>query len=461
MSQAAVISAPCGILVVDDDAGLAGTLKDFLEHDGYAVEVALSAAEAISLLEQNSNLSMALIDLVMPMTDGLALMEQLHKRNPDLPVVIMTGFGTIETAVEAIKRGAEDYLTKPFDREAVRKKVGRLMEVFELRRRVAQLESNLQDRRTAFEHLVYVSRPMQRVIERAQAVATTEASVLLLGETGTGKEMLARAIHAASRRAAAPFVAINCGALPRELVESELFGVRRGAFTGAYADTPGVFVAAGRGTVFLDEIGEMPKEAQVKLLRVLQEGELRPVGSAKPVQVDVRVISATNRPLNSLRSEFLREDLYFRIATVVIEIPPLRERPEDVLVLAQHFAARLSDQYGRQIVLNRGALELLLKYPFPGNVRELENLLESATALSRDNPQLITEKDLKPLLTHALAHPVPSAVAEQPLAIEDLERIAVERALRLCDGNRTRAARLLGISRDTLYRRLKEGKQGA
>jgi transcriptional regulator with PAS, ATPase and Fis domain len=182
------------------------------------------------------------------------------------------------------------------------------------------------------------------------------------------------------------------------------------------------------------------------------------------VQVDVRVISATNRPLNALRSEHMREDLYFRIATVVIEVPPLRERPEDVLVLAQHFAARLSDQYGRQIVLNRGALELLLKYTFPGNVRELHNLLESATALSQEHPQLITEKDLKPLLSQALAHPMPSAVAEQPLAIEDLERIAVERALRLCDGNRTRAARLLGISRDTLYRRLKEGlkeKHGA
>ncbi|MFB3815905.1 MAG: sigma-54-dependent transcriptional regulator [Terriglobales bacterium] len=444
-----------GILVVDDDRDLATTLQDFLRRDGYQADVAFSATDALRLYEDNPGYGMALVDLMMPFTDGLALMEELHRRNPELPVVIMTGFGTIENAVEAIKRGAEDYLTKPFDREAVRKKVGRLMEVHDLRRRVAQLEENLADRRSAFESIVYVSRPMQRVVERAQAAAGTDASVLLLGETGTGKEMLARAIHRASRRADAPFTAINCGALPRDLVESELFGVRRGAYTGAYTDSPGVFVSAAGGTVFLDEIGEMPKDAQVKLLRVLQEGELRPVGSAKTVHVDVRIIAATNRPLATLRSETLREDLYFRIATVVLEVPPLRDRPEDILVLSQHFAARLSEQYGRQIVLSRSAIELLLKYPFPGNVREMENLLESVTALSHDTPQMITDKDLKPLLRDHLAHP-PAGSTSAPLAIEDLERMAVERALRVCDGNRTRAARLLGISRDTLYRRLKE-----
>jgi DNA-binding NtrC family response regulator len=447
-------TAHSGILVVDDDHDLALTLQDLLGREGYAAEVAFSAEEALRIFDDHPGVGMALIDLMMPGVDGLTLMEELHRRRPELPVMIMTGFGTIENAVEAIKRGAEDYLTKPFDREAVRKKVGRLMEVNDLRRRVAQLEQNLGERRSAFEAAIYVSRPMQRVVERAQAAAGTDASVLLLGETGTGKEMLARAIHQASRRADSPFTAINCGALPRDLVESELFGVRRGAYTGAYADSPGVFVASCGGTVFLDEIGEMPKEAQVKLLRVLQEGELRPLGSPRTVHVDVRIIAATNRPLQALRAEYLREDLYFRVATVVLEIPPLRERPEDVLVLAQHFAARLSEQYGREIVLSRTAIELLLKYPFPGNVRELQSLLESVTALSRDNPQMITDKDLKPLLRDALAHPLGSNAT--PLAIEDLERMAVDRALRVCDGNRTRAARLLGISRDTLYRRLKE-----
>jgi len=444
------------ILIVDDDAGLAGTLRDFLAQDGYPTCVALTASEALAVVERNPGLALAIVDLVMPLTDGLALMEQLHSRNPDLPVLIMTGYATVETAVEAIKRGAEDYLTKPFDRAAVRKKVGRLMEVHRLRHRVAQLEADLQQASNPFEGLVFVSPQMQRVVERARAAAASDASVLILGETGTGKEMLARAIHGASRRASAPFMGINCGALPRDLVESELFGVRRGAFTGAYNDAPGVFVSATHGTVFLDEIGEMPKEAQVKMLRVLQERELRPLGSATPVKVDVRIIAATNRALQQLRAELLREDLYFRIATVVIEVPPLRSRREDILVLAQHFAAVLADRYGRHITLTRSATELLLNYAFPGNVRELQNLLESATALSQADPQAITDKDLKPLV--AQAGTVSGSGYAENMALDELEQVAIERALRLCNGNRTRTAALLGISRDTLYRKMRDLK---
>jgi two-component system NtrC family response regulator len=370
----------------------------------------------------------------------------------------MTGYGTIETAVEAIKRGAEDYLTKPFDQQAVRKKVTRLMEVHELRERVAQLEASLEHY-PSFETFVSVSPAIQRVLERARLAAATDAPVLLLGETGTGKEMLARAIHAASPRARRPFVPVNCGALPRDLVESELFGFRRGAFTGAYTDAPGIFATASGGTVFLDEIGEMPKEAQVKLLRVLQEGEVRPVGGTRSVRIDVRIVSASNRGLSQLRSEHLREDLYFRIATVVIELPPLRTRPEDVLVLTQHFVGRLARRSGREITLTRAALELLLGHPFPGNVRELEGILQSAAALSIDNPQTITERDLKPLLaTSGPTHE--SHVREQPLSMERLELAAVQQALRLCHGNRTQAASMLGISRDTLYRKLKQLKDG-
>ncbi len=452
-------TAPLQILVVDDDAGLAGTLQEFLEQEGYRVEVALSAAEALACYQRNPRLCLAILDLIMTPTDGLTLMEQLRRQNPELAVIIMTGFGTIETAVDAIKRGAEDYITKPFDRQAVRKKVGRLMEVFELRERVAQLEANL-DRCLCFENFVYVSPLMQRVIERARVAAATDAPVLLLGETGTGKEMLARSIHAASRRARRPFVPVNCGALPRELVESELFGFRRGAFTGAYADAPGIFMSATGGTVFLDEIGEMPKEAQVKLLRVLQEGELRPVGSPTTVRVDVRMLAASNRSLPSLRGEQMREDLYFRIATVVVELPPLRTRLEDVLVLAQHFVNRLSRRYSRDITLHRSALELLLKYSFPGNVRELENLMESAAAVSLDDPQTICDKDLKPLLQEPAAPLSPAnGLDQQPLSMEGLERFAIQQALRLCDGNRTKAASLLGISRDTLYRKLRQARQ--
>ncbi|MBZ5569212.1 MAG: sigma-54 dependent transcriptional regulator [Acidobacteriia bacterium] len=444
------------ILVVDDDAGLAGTLRDFLVEQGYTVVVALSGAEALAANQENPRLAVALVDLVMPLTDGLTLMEQIHQRNPDLPVVIMTGYATVETAVEAIKRGAEDYLTKPFDRQAVQKKVGRLMEVHRLRQRVAQLEANLKEVHDPFENLVFVSPQMQRVVERARAAAASDAAVLLVGETGTGKEMLARAIHGASRRAGEPFVAINCGALPRDLVESELFGFRRGAFTGAYHDAPGVFASAGRGTVFLDEIGEMPKDAQVKLLRVLQEKELRPVGGTRAVPVDVRIVAATNRPLAQLRSELLREDLYFRIATVVIEVPPLRARREDILVLAQHCAAQFSDRYGRHITLARSATELLLNHGFAGNVRELQNVLESVTALSQADPQTITDKDLKPLLGAPAASN--ARFEEHPLALEEMERVAIERSLRICQGNRTKAAALLGISRDTLYRKMRDLK---
>jgi transcriptional regulator with PAS, ATPase and Fis domain len=239
-------------------------------------------------------------------------------------------------------------------------------------------------------------------------------------------------------------------------VESELFGVRRGAFTGAYNDAPGVFLSATKGTVFLDEIGEMPKEAQVKLLRVLQEGELRPVGSPRSVKVDVRIIAATNRPLPQLRSELLREDLYFRIATVVIEVPPLRQRREDILVLTQHFAAQLADRYGRHITLARSATELLLNHPFAGNVRELQNVLESATALSQADPQTIADKDVKALL--AQTAPGTATRYEETLALDEMERVAIERSLRLCNGNRTRAAALLGISRDTLYRKMRDLK---
>src|SRR5579884_693993 len=276
------------ILVIDDDHELADTLQDFLTGEGYTVATAYSAAAAVGFYDNNPQLALALTDLIMPDSTGLNVMEELHRRNPDLPVVIMTGFGTIETAVEAIKRGAEDYITKPFDREAVRKKVGRIMEVHRLRRRVAKLEADLKSG-DSFEALIFVSGAMQKIVERARTVAATDATVLLVGETGTGKERLARAILQASPRSRGELVAVNCGALPRELIESELFGARRGAYTGAYADTPGMFMIANRGTIFLDEIGEMPKEAQVKLLRVLQEKEVRPVGSTQTAHVDARV----------------------------------------------------------------------------------------------------------------------------------------------------------------------------
>jgi two-component system, NtrC family, response regulator HydG len=443
----------CEILVVDDDIQLADTLAEFLDEEGFHAASALGADDAVEVVQQHPELALALIDLLMPGTDGLALMELIHNRRPELPVLIMTGYGTIETAVDAMKRGAEDYLTKPFDREVIRKKVGRLMELHRLKRKVAQLESNLREVNNAFGKLVYVSPEMQRVVERAQAAALSDASVLLIGETGTGKELVARAIHQASHRASSSFIAVNCGALPRELIESELFGVRKGAFTGAYTDTPGMFFSANGGTIFLDELCEMPKDAQVKLLRVLQEGEVRPVGSSSTRAIDVRVLSATNRALADIRSSCLREDLYFRVATIVIDIPPLRDRREDILVTALHFVAELADRHGRHITIADAAIELLLQYRFPGNVRELKGLLESVTALSTVDPQIIMERDLKPLLRQLSDG---GGSDEHAFSLGQMERIAIERALRICQGNRTRTAALLGISRDTLYRKLRD-----
>jgi DNA-binding NtrC family response regulator len=447
----------CKVLVVDDDVSLTTNLKDFLEEEGYQVETAHESQQALAILERIPGISLALLDLMMPLTDGISLMERLRKQNPDLAVMIMTGFGTIETAVEAMKRGAEDYLTKPLEPDVVKKKVGRIAEVYQLRNRVSQLESHLHRYRPSFDSLVYVSPLMQKVIEKARTAADSDSPVLVLGETGTGKELLARAIHAASPRAANRFVPVNCAGLPKELVESELFGYRRGAFTSAATDSVGIFASAARGTVFLDEIGEMPKETQVKLLRVLQDKEVRPVGSTHGFSVDVRIIAATNRTNVELRHEQLRQDFYFRIATVVIELPPLRSRPEDILVLSQHALQRLESRYERQISLHRSALELLLRYSFPGNVRELENLLENLAAVSRDNPQIISEKDLRPLLDPAGLAELPLAKGvEQTVAMEPLEKMAIERALRLAEGNRSKAASLLGISRDTLYRKLRE-----
>ncbi len=452
-----VAAAKCTVLVVDDDVSLTQTLKDFLVEEGYLVETAHDGEQALATQQRNPGICLALLDLMMPATDGISLMEQLRRNSPELPVLIMTGFGTIETAVEAIKRGAEDYLTKPLEPEAVSKKVGRILEVFRLRNRVTQLERNLNRYCPSFESLVYVSPMMQRVVEKARTAAESDSPVLLLGETGTGKELLARAIHGASGRATNQFVPVNCAALPRELVESELFGYRRGAFTGAFSDGIGIFASAARGTIFLDEVGEMPKEIQAKLLRVLQEKEVRPVGGTRPIQVDVRIVAATNHSNAQLRSEQLRQDFYFRIATVVIEIPPLRARPEDNLVLQQHTLQRLQERHRREITLHRGAVDLLLRYSFPGNVRELENLLESAAALSRDDPQTISERDLRPLLDPLGLNDLPlTKDLEQMVAIEPLEKMAIERALRLAQGNRSKAAAMLGISRDTLYRKLKQ-----
>jgi len=387
----------CGILVVDDDEVLASTLTTLLRQRYPCVYTALSGPEAVAILSREKNICLVLVDLVMPMMDGLGVLDYVRHADPEASVVLMTGFGTIDTAVEAIKRGAEDYITKPFDAETVLKKVSRLMEIYELRDRLVKLES-ARGQESPFGDIVAGSSVMQNVLDRARAAAQSSAPVLLVGETGTGKEMVGRAIHAAGPRCAKAFVPVNCAAIPQELVESELFGHRKGAFTGALSDHRGLFRAADGGTIFLDEIAEMPVNVQAKLLRVLEDGEVRPVGESAGLSVDVRVISASNRPLAELAAGALREDVFYRISTIVIELPPLRTRREDLYLLVERFLERLGHQYDRRVSLERSALDRLLDYSFPGNVRELAHILESAVAVSTDNPQLITDRDLSPLL---------------------------------------------------------------
>ncbi len=478
-------SDPCTVLVVDDDPELLATLGDLLAGQNYGVRLASSGPEALALLRQQGPVCLALVDLVMPLLDGLTLLGEIRSGHGDIPVVMMTGYGTIETAVEAMKKGAEDFLTKPFDKEAVLKKVARLLELHRLRLQVAELEardSGALGPAGAFREIIARSPRMQSLLEKAEAAARSDLPILLLGETGTGKEMLARAIHAAGRRASSPFIPVNCGALPRDLIESELFGHQRGAFTGALTEQEGLFRAADGGTILLDEIGELPREAQVKLLRILQEGELRPVGGSHPVQVDVRTISASNRPLASLRQDCLREDLYYRISTITIELPPLRERREDLPLLAEHYLRSFSEKYTRSARrggLDRRALDLLLSYPFPGNVRELINILESAVATLPPDQRTLSDKDLRPLLrpsseSRSAATGVGTALKPtgspdsagkgEPglvpdtslLSMESVEKFAIQQALHLAGKNKSRAAEILGISRDSLYRKLRQ-----
>jgi transcriptional regulator with PAS, ATPase and Fis domain len=356
--------------------------------------------------------------------------------------------------VEAIKLGAEDFITKPFERATILKKVNHILELERLRRKVEELEHS----HTAipFSGLVAEAPRMHHALELAEAAARTDVPVLLVGETGTGKELFARLIHRSSPRAEQPFIAINCGALPRELIESELFGYRKGAFTGAVQDRPGLFGAGSGGTLLLDEIGEMPAEMQVKLLRALQEGKVRPLGAAEEIAVNVRVIAATNNSTPVSLSGALRQDLYFRLARITIELPPLRERREDLAPLLDHFLTVYSQKYGYRPTFHTDALELLSEYPFPGNVRELENLIEGVMA-THQGQEVIHEKDIRPYLHPELLARAGNRVVDISMfSLERLEKFAIEQVLRLSADNKTRASEILGISRESLYRKMKQ-----
>lgn len=442
----------CSVLVVDDDEELVSAVKELLERRRYEVITAFSGKEAIDKVSALAHICVALLDLVMPMMDGFTLLEKIKEIYPDINTIMITGHGTVPTAVEAIKRGATDFITKPFDKDILLRKLEVIQRTHELESRISELKEILSEK-FGFEQIISSSRSMKSVFEKATAAARTDASIFIVGETGTGKELLAKTIHLKSERSGQPFIAVNCGAIPKELIESELFGYKKGAFTGAMKDHDGLFVAANRGTIFLDEIGEMPKELQVKLLRVLEEHKIRPIGHTSEIPVDIRVIATSNRSIEELKNTYLREDLFFRLAVVVIELPPLRERKEDIPLLTEHFIKKFNQKYSRSIEgVSEGVFTSLYQYHFPGNIRELENLIEGIIAVSPTDKEMITERDLK-------AHLVwkENKVSEHTLlSLGKLERFALEQALRGAQGNKSKAAEILGISRDTLYRKLKQ-----
>jgi len=444
------------VLIVDDEQSLARSAKAFLSDHGYEAEVAGTGEQALDLLATLQP-DVVFADVRLPGMSGLDLLKRIHAFDPVIPVVMLTAYGSIEGAVEAVKLGAFDYVKKPVDLEELKLLADRARET-----RLLKQELSYYRRRATtdvgFEGLVGESRAVRAVLDRAQQVAALVETppVLLTGETGTGKGLLARAIHAAGPRATKPFIEVNCSALPATLMEAELFGHERGAFTDAKESKPGLVEAAEGGFLFLDEIGDVDLAVQGKLLRAIEERAVRRVGSVRERKVDVRIMAATNRDLErAVGEERFRKDLYFRLAVIVLEVPPLRERGEDVLLLTEHFLRVCNAKYGKVVrELSPAARDLLLSYPWPGNVRELSHVIERAVLWSR-GPTL----DVEHL---SLTRPVAASDhgdAAQPVDTATLpqrERTMIEQALRDAGGNQTKAAQRLGISRDTLRYRLKK-----
>jgi DNA-binding NtrC family response regulator len=438
------------VLVVEDDEMIRSLFEDTLVGLGYQVTTASTGARALDLIH-GQLFDTVLCDIRMPEMDGLEILRQIKRHDPSVEVIMVTGYPAVQTAVEALKLGAYDYLAKPVRLEELQHVMARLTERRLLRREVSSLRSRLGEQ-LPLKELIGASPEMERVKDVVAKMATTDSPVLIDGESGTGKDLVAAAIHRLSIRSKGPFLPVNCGAVPPDLLESEFFGHVRGAFSGAVADHLGLFRSASGGTLFLDEVAELPPPLQVKLLRVLEEKEIRPVGSARSYPVDVRIVAATNRPLEqAIKDGTLRQDLFYRLNVVRIVMPPLRERKSDLPALVTYFLRQLNQRFDREVRgLTPEATAALTAYHFPGNVRELENLLERAFALGVRG-QLITLADLP-----ALPAVAPSAPTDGELpTLAQAEQELILRALRLHGNDKDRAAKALGISRRTLYRRLK------
>lgn len=452
------------ILIIDDERPILLTLEALLSRHNYQVETAGTAAAGLKLL-QDKLPALVLLDLQLPDADGLETLDQIKTEHPGTQVIILTAHDTLSNAIESIKRGAYHFISKPYASEELLSLMDRalekqslLRETEELRQKTQLLEKRLEMAETRSAP-IFKSKVMQQIEELINAMAPSEANVLITGESGVGKEVIANLIHARSQRATKPMVKLNCSAFPQTLIEGELFGYMKGAFTGATNDFPGMIAAAGGGTLFLDEISEMPADLQTRFLRVLQEREYRSLGSTKTLKADFRLIAATNRPVAQALSENrLRSDLYYRLNTFQIEVPPLRERKEDIPPLVSLFVKQFAQQLGKsEPAIAPDAFQKLVDYSWPGNVRELQNAMEYAVVLARQDLVGVKELPAEVQLPTVLQRTERTAAGTQQgvQSLEDMERVTILQALAQCHGNKKKAAQLLGIQRPTLYNKMK------
>jgi two-component system NtrC family response regulator len=447
---------PISILIVDDDASQRRLIEFWMQEEGYSTLTANDGVAGLKLFEQH-NPALVITDIRMPGLSGLDLLGRIKAANPDTAVILITAFSTVNDAVEAMKLGAADYILKPLNADELKVNVHRALE----RQQLVDENRRLRDLAGStfrFESIITKSRKMQNVIELAGQVSRRDSTVLLTGESGTGKELLAKAIHQNSLRAGKPFVTVNCGAVPETLAESELFGHRKGSFTGATSERAGKFEAANEGTVFLDEVGELTLPLQVKLLRVIQEREVDKIGSPHPVKVNVRILAASNRNLKNLVEDGdFREDLYYRLSVVTMELPPLRERRDDIPLLARHFLKQYAGRYGiSDLSVSEDAMEKMAQYNWPGNVRELQNVIERLAVLASDN--LIGVETLPEELRVAESRvaSIGLKLPEGGIDLEEVEKEILLQALEMHGWNQTHAAKYLNISRKTLIYRMEK-----
>ena len=451
------------VLIIDDERPVLMTLEALLKRHGYHVDTAPTASQGLKLIRSKPP-SLILLDLQLPDADGLETLDRIKTEVPQIQVIILTAHDSLHNAIESIKRGAYHFISKPYAAEELLSLVEKasekqflLQEAEELREKTEQLERRLE-MAEARPTLIFKSKPMQEIDELINAMAPSDANALIVGESGVGKEVIANAIHARSRRAEKPMVKLNCAAFPQTMIEGELFGYVKGAFTGAMQDFPGMIAAASGGTLFLDEISDMPAELQTRFLRVLQEREYRPLGSTQTMKADFRAVASTNRPIAQALSENrLRSDLYYRLNTFQIEVPPLRKRKQDIPPLIAAFVRQFAQQLGKpEPDISSEAFQKLLDYSWPGNVRELQNAIEYAVVLARQGmigvKELPTEIQLPPALQQAEIAGLPRSGVQ---SLDNVERTAIIQALAECHGNKKKAAELLGIQRPTLYNKMK------